>query len=738
MATIKKKTTTKKKKTTKKKTTKKRSKKKTVRKTNKSLVIVESPAKAKTINKYLGTDYILKASMGHIRDLPKYRLGVDPDNDFLPKYNIIRDRKELVKDLKYDAERCKRIYLAPDPDREGEAIAWHLAEILTEDKDKIYRVSFNEITKQAVLDAFDHAGKININKVESQQTRRILDRILGYKVSPLLWKKVASGLSAGRVQTVALRLICEREDLIEKFNPEEYWKIAADLFKNMAPKTPFVTFLDKIDGEKAEIKIKEESDTILAALKGATYTVKKVDKKEKKRHPYAPFITSTLQQAGVNRLKWSAQKTMMVAQQLYEGIEIGEEGSTGLITYMRTDSFNISQQALNELRKYITGKYPAAYLPEKPNFYKSKKGAQEAHECVRPSSVFRDPEAMSKFLNKDQLTLYKLIWERFVACQMADAQLLTTAAEIEAADKYIFRATGTEVLFDGFMLISGTELTAAKKKKKKDDDDDDDDEEKDETRILPPLEAGESLNLKEIRPTQHFTKPPARYSEATLIKILEELGIGRPSTYAPTIATITKRIYVQKEKGRLVPSELGRVVVILLVKHFPDLFDVKFTSKMEQELDDIEEGKGTRLETLKEFYAPLMRDLEKAEVEMQAIKQGPIPTDQKCDKCDSPMVIKSGRRGQFLACSAFPKCYNAKSLPTGFSCPKCKKDLSKRKSKRGRPFFGCTGYPDCDFIANTEEEAREKGATGEFKDWQGIPPLKALDPNSKLPPTQVD
>lgn len=726
-----------KKKTTKKKTTKKRSKKKVVRKTNKSLVIVESPAKAKTINKYLGKDYILKASMGHIRDLPKYRLGVDPDNNFEPKYNIIRDRKQLVKELKEDAERCKRVYLAPDPDREGEAIAWHLAEILTEDKDKVFRVSFNEITKQAVLEAFEHAGKININKVESQQARRILDRILGYKLSPLLWKKVASGLSAGRVQTIALRLICEREDEIEKFKPEEYWKVIADLSKKIDPKTPFTAYLDKADGEKFEIKDKETSDKVLEELKGATYVINKVDKKEKKRRPYGPFITSTLQQAGVNRLKWSAQKIMLVAQQLYEGLEIGEEGPTGLITYMRTDSYNISQTALNELRKYITGKYPADYLPEKPNFYKSKKGAQEAHECIRPSSVFREPDEMQKFLNKDQYTLYKLIWERFVACQMADAKLLTTSAEIKAAEKYSFKATGTEVLFDGFMLVTGTELTAKKKKKKKEDEDDDDSEDKEEENILPPLEAGEGLNLKELKPSQHFTKPPPRYSEATLIKILEELGIGRPSTYAPTIATITKRIYVQKEKGRLVPSELGRVVTILLVKHFPDIFDVKFTSHMEEELDRIEEGDITRLQILNEFYSPFSTDLEKAEVEMQTIKQGPIPTDEKCEKCQSPMVIKSGRRGQFMACSAFPKCRNAKSLPTGFSCPKCKKDLSKRKSKKGRPFFGCTGYPECDFIANTEEEAKEKGATGEFKDWAGIPPLKALDPNSKLPPSDV-
>ncbi len=695
-----------------------------VRKMNKSLVIVESPAKAKTINKYLGNDYILKASMGHVRDLPKYRLGVNLEENFEPKYNILKDRKVLVKELKELAGRVKAIYLAPDPDREGEAIAWHLAEILTNDKDKIFRVSFNEITKQAVTEAFKHAGKLDINKIESQQTRRILDRILGYKLSPLLWKKVASGLSAGRVQTVALRLICEREEEIEKFLPEEYWKIAADLFKNSDPRTPFIAFLDKVNGEKFEVKNKETSDQILQELNGASYTVKKVEKKEKKRHPYPPFITSTLQQAAVNRLKWSAQKTMMVAQQLYEGLELGEEGSTGLITYMRTDSLNVSQVALNEVRNYISGKYPADYLPENPNFYKSKKGAQQAHEAIRPSSVFREPDEIKKYLNKEQYTLYQLIWERFLASQMTDARLLTTSAEIEAAEKYTFRASGTEVLFDGFMVITGTELAVQKKKKKSDEEEESDDsEEKEEAKFLPPLNEGEGLNLKELKPSQHFTKPPARYSEATLIKTLEELGIGRPSTYAPTIGTITKRIYIHKEKGRLRPSDLGRLVTRLLVKHFPDIFDVQFTSHMEEELDNIEEGKITRNQILKEFYTPFKRDLEKAEVEMEVVKQGPIPTDFKCEKCGSPMVIKAGRRGKFLACSAYPKCYNAKSIPIGLKCPKCQKDIISRKSKKGRPFLGCSGYPDCDFLANTVDEAKKKGATGEYKDLTLEKPL---------------
>jgi len=474
------------------------------RKPTKFLVIVESPAKAKTINKYLGTKYILKASMGHVRDLPKSRLGVDLEKEFEPSYRVIRDRKVLVKELKEAAKNAAKIFLAPDPDREGEAIAWHLAEILTKDKEKIFRVSFNEITKAAVSAAFENPGKLNFDKIESQQTRRILDRILGYKLSPLLWKKVGSGLSAGRVQSVALRLICEREAEIDKFNPKEYWSIEADLFKKVEPTTPFRATLDRIHGEKFEIPHQERAEKFAEELRKATFKVKKVDKKDKKRHPYPPFITSTLQQAAVNRLRWSVGKTMLVAQQLYEGLEVGDEGSVGLITYMRTDSCNISGVALSEVRNYIPKKYTKEYLPEKPIFYRSRKGAQEAHEAIRPSSVFREPAEIKQYLNKDQFALYKLIWERFVACQMTSARLLVTSVDIEAAEKYMLRASGTEILFPGFLTLTGEPLKPTKKKKK----DDEEDKNEDEAKYLPSLEEGEGLNLKELLPNQHFTKPP--------------------------------------------------------------------------------------------------------------------------------------------------------------------------------------------------------------------------------------
>lgn len=716
--------------TTKKKATKKKSRKKAVRKSNKSLVIVESPAKAKTINKYLGNEYVLKASMGHVRDLPKYRIGVDLEKNFEPKYQILRDRKELVKELKESAEVCKRVYLAPDPDREGEAIAWHLAEILTKDKEKIFRVSFNEITKKAVTEAFEKAGKLDLDKVESQQARRILDRILGYKLSPLLWKKVGSGLSAGRVQSVALRIICEREEEIEKFVPKEYWSMEADLTKKTEPVAPFRAGLDKINGEKAEIPNKDEADQIEHEIKHASFVVGKVDKKEKKRHPYPPFITSTMQQAAVNRLNWSVSKTMLVAQQLYEGIEVGEEGSVGLITYMRTDSFNISGGALNEVRDYIPKKFSPEHLPEKPNFYRSRKGAQEAHEAIRPTSTWREPQQIKEYLNKDQFALYKLVWERFVSCQMADAQLRVTTAAIHAGEKYTFKASGTEILFPGWLALAGEE-PKKRKKKKADDDDDKKEEEKDEAKYLPPLEEGEALNLKELIPAQHFTKPPARFSEATLVRALEELGIGRPSTYAPTISTLTKRHYVQKERGRLSPTELGKTVTVLLVEHFPDIINVEFTSKLENELDEIEEGELTRLKVLNDFYTPFAKDIEKAGELMENVKREPIRTDMTCEKCGTPMVIKFGRRGQFLACNGYPECKNAKSIPTGLKCPDCQQDLIHCKTKKGKAFYGCSGFPNCKFIANTTDEAKKKGATGELINF-------VEEMEKKYPPAPVE
>lgn len=638
--------------------------------------MVESPAKANTINKFLGKDYKVEASMGHIKDLPEDRMGVDIENNFKPHYVIIPRSRKIVHRLRKEEQGKEKIFLAPDPDREGEAIAYHLSQIF---KNKnIFRVSFNEITRPAVTKAFQHPGSIDLNKVKSQQARRILDRIVGYSISPLLWKKVAGGLSAGRVQSVALRFIVEREREIKRFKPQEYWSIEAEL-KPAKGEERFVAELKKIEGKKAEIRRREDVERIIEDIKKEKFVVCKIEKKEKKKNPPAPFTTSKLQQEAFNKLRFSATQTMQIAQELYEGVELGEE-RVGLITYMRTDSLRCSQEALEEVRGYIEKNFGKEYLPQKAHTYKSKANAQEAHECIRPTSVLREPEEIKRFLGERQYKLYKLIWNRFVASQMRPA--LFSSVEIEiSAGRYIFTASQTSVLFLGFLLLYPEE------KKEK---------------TLPRLEEGEVLELIELRDKQHFTKPPARYSDASLVKVLEEKGIGRPSTYAPIIRILLERNYVRREKGYLFPTELGMAVLDLLVSYFPTLLDPQFTAKMEEDLDKIEEEKQDWVEMLKGFYQPFLQDLNKARKDMRTLKKEVIKTDKHCEKCGRLMVIRWGRKGRFLACSGFPQCKYTLPLSTGVKCPQpgCGGELVERHSKRG-VFYGCSNYPRCRYTSKT-------------------------------------
>ncbi|MFD1018170.1 type I DNA topoisomerase [Thalassobacillus hwangdonensis] len=647
------------------------------------LVIVESPAKAKTIEKYLGKKYKVKASMGHVRDLPKSQMGVDAENEFNPKYITIRGKGPVLKELKTAAKKAKRVYLAADPDREGEAIAWHLAHSLDIDDKSECRVVFNEITKDAVKDSFKHPRTIDMDRVDAQQARRILDRLVGYNISPILWKKVKKGLSAGRVQSVAVRLIIDRENEIKSFEPEEYWSIEADFLKE---KEKFEGSFYGIDGKKQELKTKEDVDQVLEKLKGKQFKVEKVNKRERRRNPSAPFTTSSLQQEAARKLNFRARKTMMVAQQLYEGIDLGKkQGTVGLITYMRTDSTRLSETAQNEALDYITENFGKEFHGGNKK-KKKKEGAQDAHEAVRPTSASRDPKSMKGILSNDQYKLYKLIWDRFIASQMAPAVLDTVTVHMEN-EGVEFRASGSQVKFKGFMkiYIEGT-----------------DDNKKEENKLLPELEEGMKVKADAINPNQHFTQPPPRYTEARLVRTMEELGIGRPSTYAPTLDTIQRRGYVALDNKRFVPTELGEIVLELVREYFPEIIDVKFTAKMEEDLDAIEEGKNEWVTIISEFYQGFEPRLKKAEKEMEKVEIKDEPAGVDCEKCGHEMVYKMGRYGKFLACSNFPDCRNTKPIlkKVGVTCPKCKEgEVVERKSKKRRTFYGCERYPECDFIS---------------------------------------
>ncbi|MFC2140222.1 type I DNA topoisomerase [Candidatus Auribacterota bacterium] len=721
---------------------------------SKSLVIVESPAKANTINKFLGKDYTVLSSTGHIRDLPLKKIGIDEKNNFAPQYDIVPGKQKLINELKKESKKASKIFLSPDPDREGEAIAWHLFEILGGDKKKIKRVSFNEITKAAIQKAIKLPRDIDIDKVNSQQARRILDRLVGYKISPLLWEKVGKGLSAGRVQSVAVRLICEREADIESFVPQEYWTIEAELKKTKATKIFFIAQLEKIDNKKAEIKNEKQAKKICNEVKKKDFIVHDIKERTKKRNPYPPFITSTLQQAAVNKYHWSAANVMRVAQQLYEGLELGKDGHSGLITYMRTDSVSISQEAQKETAAYIKKTYGKEYAPAKPNVYKNKKSAQAAHEAIRPTqiSAARSPESLKKYLTKEQYLLYKLIWSRFVASQMEKAIVATTTISI-LSGKYLFKCVGSKVVFPGFTVAY--------------------EEEQKEKERLPNVAKGDILFLEKLVPDQHFTIPPPRYTEASLVKILEEKEIGRPSTYAPIIQTILKREYVTKEDRKFYPTTLGKVVTEILVKSFENIINVEFTAGMEEKLDKIENGKLEWVKVLKNFYTPFIKTLKYAQKNVKSLKAAtkkttitcdlcgkkmmirwsrngeflacsgypqckntkefqknsngkieiikPKETDHTCEKCGKAMIIKKGRFGEFLACSGYPECRSTKPIPTGVHCPNCEGELVRKKSARGRFFYGCSNYPECTYTTlflkkeKKEEESEEPPAKEPLK-----------------------
>jgi DNA topoisomerase-1 len=677
---------------------------------SKSLVIVESPAKAKTINKYLGKQYLVMASLGHVKDLPKKDLAVDVENGFEPRYEVIEGKKKLMQELRAASKKVDSIYLAADPDREGEAICFHLQEELDSKKKgspKFYRVMFNEITANAIRKAFEKPMIVNVNLVEAQQARRVLDRLVGYKISPLLWDKVRRGLSAGRVQTVALRLIVEREREIRAFQKKEYWTIDVDL---AAKKPPVLTArLAKLNGETPEVGKQELADAIVTALDGVPYVVKSVGTKEKKRNPVAPFITSTLQQESSRKLRFSVKRTMGLAQRLYEGVELGQEGLVGLITYMRTDSTRISDDAIKDARDFIAGeRFGPAYLPPAPNIYKSKKAAQDAHEAIRPTSVLHTPESVAQYLKEDEMKLYRLIWMRFVASQMMPAVFDQTTIDVAAtgntapsvsagASEYMFRATGSVPKFDGFLKVY---------EEGKDQKDEEDEELKHK---LPVVTEGEILKFRSIKPEQHFTEPPPRFNEATLVKELELNGVGRPSTYASILSTILEREYVTKEGGRFTPTELGMVVTDLLLESFDDIFDVKYTARMEEELDEIEEGKLDWRAAMGEFYGKFDKDLKHAEEHMTDIKRMEKPTDLLCEKCGKPLVIKWGKHGSFIACTGYPDCTYTRELTVDLAdvdktdlseqgeeeyCENCGRAMVLKKGRFGQ-FYACSGYPDC-------------------------------------------
>ncbi len=706
----------------------------------KSLVIVESPTKARTLARLLGKNYEIMASIGHVKDLPKNNLGVEPENGFKPEYVVIQGKGRVLRDIRKSAEYADKVYLAPDPDREGEAIAWHIAEEIRKKNKNLYRVLFHEFTKRSVLDAIEHPLELDQRKFESQQARRILDRLVGYQISPLLWDKVKRGLSAGRVQSVAVKLVVDREKAIRAFVSEEYWTITARYLGSQAPE--FEAKLIKSDDKKVALSDGESSRAVVEDLQNGEHVLSRVDRKERRRRPVPPFITSKLQQEASRRLRFVPKHTMSVAQQLYEGIELGAEGAVGLITYMRTDSTRISDEALGEVREYITTAFGKEYLPEKPNTYKNRKNTQDAHEAIRPTSVVNSPEKVKAFLSRDQFRLYQLIWNRFVASQMVPAVFDATVFDVTCG-RHLLRATGQVLKFAGFTKVY---IEQRGEEVQKDPD------ESKQTQ-LPKLEQGEALELKNLNPEQKFTQPPPRFSEAMLVKELEDNGIGRPSTYASILSTIQDKKYTAKDKGRLHPSELGEVVTELLVENFPDIMNSEFTANMEEQLDEVEEGKVGWLELLKQFYGPFSGTLEKAREEMRNVKRQETPTglkcpkceselvikwgrngsfigcpaypdcdftseytrdekgnvklqtdqvtDEVCDKCGSPMVLKNGRFGKFLACSSYPACKNTKPVKVGVKCPEdgCNGDIIEKRTRRGKLFFGCDKFPTCKFAS---------------------------------------
>jgi len=689
---------------------------------SKSLVIVESPAKAKTIKKFLGNDFSVEASSGHLIDLPSSRLGVKIEEGFKPDYIVIRGKKKYLNHLKNAANKAEKVYLASDPDREGEAIAWHIANKLNLG-DKAERVLFHEITKNAVLESINNPTKISQDKFEAQQARRILDRIVGYKVSPILWKKVRRGLSAGRVQSVALNLVVIREREIEKFVPKEYWSLEALLKKSTDNESAsFLSSIHSFKGEKIELTNETETNAVLESIRGKEFSVESITRRERSRKSLAPFITSTLQQDASRKLRFSVRKTMMLAQKLYEGIELGSEGPVGLITYMRTDSVRISDNALEDVRNFINNIYGVNYVPEKPNTFKVKKSAQDAHEAIRPTFVDKTPEEVRQYLPKDEFSLYELIWKRFVSSQMNPAIYDQTTVDIKVGDA-TFRATGSIVKFDGFtkLYIEGKE------------EEDKNEDKKDESRILPDMEKGEVLDLLNFDPKQHFTQPPPRFSESSLVKELEEKGIGRPSTYATILYTIQDRGYVNKEKNRLSPTLLGCSVNDLLIEGFPEIMDVQFTAEMEEKLDSVEEGNVNWVDLLQGFYTGFSKRLDVADETLKSLKVDGIPTDISCEQCNSPMIVKWGKRGEFLSCSKYPDCKNAKpfeydedgkikikekivpEVREDIKCQNCGKPMVVRQSRYGK-FLGCSGYPECKTIVKLNKEGEPVKDSNKDKD----------------------
>jgi DNA topoisomerase-1 len=688
----------------------------------KELVIVESPAKAKTLGRILGSHYSIKASLGHVRDLPKSEIGVDVENGFSPKYVIPKEKRKVVKELKEAAQKTKTVYLASDPDREGEAIAWHLIEAVKLKGVPTHRVIFHEITQEAIKEAFHHPREIDMHLVNAQQARRILDRLAGYKLSPLLWRKIRGRLSAGRVQSAALRMIAEREQEIQSFIPQEYWTIGAELAKKKGEspsfRAKFIGFADKTS--PLEIPTQQEAEGITEGLRSATYGVAKVNRRRVTRQPPPPFITSTLQQEAWRKLHFTARHTMAVAQQLYEGLSVGEEGTVGLITYMRTDSTRVAEIALQETREFIKGKFGTEFLPLHPHrFTRKVKGAQEAHEAIRPTQIIREPNSIKPYLTPDQAKLYELIWRRMLSSQMAAALFNTTTVDIEAKEgkAYLLRATGSVLQFSGFTLLYS--------------------EDKDETEVsegektpLPQLTQGEALLLLDLFPQQHFTQPPPRYNEASLVKAMEEKGIGRPSTYAPIISTLQERSYIQREDGKFYPLELGMVVNELLVEHFPDIVNISFTAQMEEKMDEIAEGKLSWAGVVQDFYTPFEEMLNRANANIVKLKEADKPTDEVCPQCGKPMLIRRGRYGKFLACSGYPKCKTTKPLsaeeetlpraerqeaepkpadqPPDETCPHCGKPMVIRKGRYGK-FLACSGYPECKSTKPLPSETKGKG-----------------------------